>query len=77
MTDDADNRPNLETVLDTATFYGLEDDQALQVVKEVAAAVDEWQDVAHRARIAGADIDLTAGAFSAHAAFRAASIPSS
>ncbi|MDO1528505.1 type II toxin-antitoxin system HipA family toxin [Fulvimonas sp. R45] len=68
--DDADNRPSLETVLGTAMFYGLSSDQARQVVEEVAAAVDGWQDAAHRAGIAGADINLTAGAFSAHAEFR-------
>jgi serine/threonine-protein kinase HipA len=68
--DDADNRPNLETVLGTAMFYGLGDDQARQIVEEVAAAVDGWQDTARRAGIAGADINLTAGAFSAHAEFR-------
>ena len=69
--DDADNRPSLETVLSTAAFYGLGDDQARQVVEEVAAAVDGWQDTARRAGIAGADINLTAGAFSAHVEFRA------
>lgn len=68
--DDADNRPSLETVLGTAMFYGLSSDQARQVVEEVAAAVDGWQDAARRAGIAGADINLTAGAFSAHAEFR-------
>jgi len=44
---------------------------ARQVVEEVAAAVDGWQDAARRTGISGADIDLTAGAFSAHAEFRA------
>ena len=68
--DDADNRPSLETVLGTAAFYELGDDQARQVVEEVVAAVDGWQDVARRAGIAGADINLMAGAFSAHAEFR-------
>ena len=61
---------NLETVLGTAAFYGLGDDPARQAVEEVAAAVDGWQDVARRAGISGADIDLTAGAFSAHAELR-------
>lgn len=68
--DDVDNRPSLETVLNTAAFYGLGNGPARQVVEEVAAAVDGWQDAARRAGIAGADIDLTAGAFSAHVEFR-------
>ncbi|MBS0446164.1 MAG: type II toxin-antitoxin system HipA family toxin [Proteobacteria bacterium] len=68
--DDVDNRPNLETVLSAAAFYGLDDDQARQVVEEVAVAVDGWQDAARRTGIAGADISLATGAFSAHAEFR-------
>lgn len=68
--DDADNRPSLETVLDTAKFYGLSDGQARQIMDEVAGAVAGWQDAARRARIYAADIDLTALAFSAHAEFR-------
>ena len=69
--DDVDNRPSLTTVLGTAAFYGMRDDQARQVIEEVAAAVDGWRDAARRAGIAGADIELTASAFSAHAEFRA------
>ena len=60
--DDVDNRPNLQMVLGTAAFYGLGDGPARQVVEEVAAAVDVWQEAARRAGIAGADIALTAGA---------------
>lgn len=69
--DDVDNRPSLETVLSTAAFYGLGDDQARQVVEEVTTAVNGWQEAARRTGIAGADINLTAGAFSAHAEFGA------
>ncbi len=69
--DDTDHRPSLETVLDTAVFYGLGHDEARQVVEEVVAAVDGWQDAAHKAGISVADINLATGAFSAHAAFRA------
>lgn len=70
--DDADNRPSLDTVLGTAMFYGLGDEQARQVVEEVAAAIDGWQETARETRIARADINLMAGAFSAHAEFRSA-----
>lgn len=66
--DDVDNRPSLETVLSTAAFYGLDDVQARQIVDEVVMVVDHWQDAARRMRISGADIDLTAGAFSANKA---------
>lgn len=66
--DDVDNRPSLETVLNTAAFYGLDDVQARQIVDEVVMLVDRWQDAARGMRISGADIDLTAGAFSANTA---------
>jgi serine/threonine-protein kinase HipA len=70
--DDADNRPSLETVLNTAAFYGLGDAQARQLVNEVAAAVDGWRETAQRAHIAGADVEWMAAAFGAHQAFRTA-----
>lgn len=66
--DDVDNRPSLKTVLSTAAFYGLDDVQARKIVAEVVMVVDHWQDAARRMRISGADIDLTAGAFSANKA---------
>lgn len=69
--DDADNRPNLQLVLSTAAFYGLTPDRARQVIEEVATAVDGWQEAARHAGIARADVELTAGAFSAHTAYRA------
>ncbi|WP_420224101.1 type II toxin-antitoxin system HipA family toxin [Pigmentiphaga litoralis] len=61
--DDVDNRPDLDTVLSTAAFYGLDEVRARQVVNEVTLIVDRWQDIARRLRISSADIDLTAGAF--------------
>jgi serine/threonine-protein kinase HipA len=69
--DDTDSRPNLETVLGTAPFYGLSADRAEQVVEEVASAVDSWRTAARKAGIVAADIELTAGAFSAHSEYRA------
>ena len=69
--DDADNSPSMDTVLTTGEFYGLSAARAMQVVEEVASAVDAWRDAARRAGIAGADVELTEGAFSAHAEYRA------
>lgn len=65
--DDVDNRPDLDTVLGTAAFYGLDDLQAQQVLEEVVSVVDQWPEAARRAGIASADLSLTAAAFSAHA----------
>jgi serine/threonine-protein kinase HipA len=68
--DDADDRPSLDTVLTTSEFYGLSKTDAEEIIEEVAAAVDGWKALARRQHIAAADIELTAGAFSAHAAYR-------
>jgi serine/threonine-protein kinase HipA len=71
--DDTDNRPSLNTVLGTAAFYGLAQARARHVLDEVAAVVEGWQDIARKTSIAGADIELTASAFSALAEFSASS----
>jgi serine/threonine-protein kinase HipA len=68
--DDADNRPSLATVLATTAFYGLGEERGRQIVEEVATAVDGWEDAARQAGIARGDVELTAGAFSAHAQYR-------
>ena len=68
--DDADSTPSLLTVLSTAQFYGLSEDQAKQVVEEVASAVDGWREASKRAGIAAGDVELTEGAFSAHSDYR-------
>ncbi len=70
--DDADNRPSLQTVLATAAFYGLNEERGKQIVEEVASAVDGWENLARQAGIARGDVELTVGAFSAHAEYRSA-----
>ncbi len=69
--DDSDNRSSLKTVLTTAAFYGLVPERAEQVLEEVACAVDGWEDAARKAGISRGDVELTAGAFSAHSEYRA------
>lgn len=68
--DDVDNRPSLQTVLTTAAFYGLTEERGKQIVEEVASAVDGWETLARQVGIARGDVELTAGAFSAHAEYR-------
>jgi serine/threonine-protein kinase HipA len=70
--DDSDPRPNLASVLATSAFYGLDEDKAQSLLGKVLAVVDHWRDAAREAGISGADIELSAGAFSAHASYRAA-----
>ena len=64
--DDVDNRPSLGTVLETAAFYRLTPQRATDVIGEVVAAVGDWKAVARRARIAAADVELSASAFMAY-----------
>ncbi len=68
--DDTDNRPSLETVLATASFYGLSADRGKRIVEEVASAVDGWEHAAREVGIARADVALTSSAFAAHAEYR-------
>jgi serine/threonine-protein kinase HipA len=68
--DDQDNRPDLQTALSTAAFYGLTAAQGRRIVAEVMDVVGTWRDVAYQARIPRADIELTAAAFSAHEAWQ-------
>jgi serine/threonine-protein kinase HipA len=63
--DDVDNRPSLETVLATAAFYRLTSQRASDVIHRVVKVVADWKSVARRAKIAAADVELSASAFSA------------
>lgn len=75
--DDLDHRPRLDTVLATYEFYGLDEKKARDILEKVADVVDHWREAARKAGISGADIDVTAGAFSAHDEYRAGAIRSS
>jgi serine/threonine-protein kinase HipA len=68
--DDAESIPSLTTVLTTAQFYGLTTDRGRKVVEEVVSAVNDWREIARLTGITAADVDLTAGAFSAHSEHR-------
>ncbi len=68
--DDLDNRASLDTVLATFEFHGLDEGKARDILEKVADVVDHWRNAARKAGISGADIDITAGAFSAHDEYR-------
>jgi serine/threonine-protein kinase HipA len=63
--DDADNRPSLDTVLSTATFFGLGADEAQKIISGVVKVASGWAELARQAGVSAADIALTASAFSA------------
>ena len=61
--DEADNRPNLQSVIDTAEWYGLSKDQGAGIVEQVLGVTRPWREHALERGIARADIELTASAF--------------
>lgn len=63
--DDVDNRPSLTTVLGTAGFYRLTPERAKEIIDDVVNVAADWKPVARRAKIAAADIELSASAFDA------------
>lgn len=67
--DDSDNEPNLNTVLSTCDFYGLEVSRARSIIDEVVCATTNWRELAKQAKISRADIETTEGAFEALSAW--------
>ena len=63
--DDADNRPSIDLAISTSDFYGLDRERAITIAKEVIDIVGQWKEFARRRGLSNADIELTAGAFSA------------
>lgn len=61
--DDRDNRPNINTVLATADFYGLKSAVAEQIVEEVLKAVGMWREVALKIGLRKGEIELMETAF--------------
>lgn len=63
--DDQDNRPNLQTVLATAAFYGLQANAAKSMIDKVVGVAAGWKSKARQAGIAAVDVLQTEAAFSA------------
>ena len=61
--DDSDNRPNMNTVVSTADFYGLKSGTAERIVDEVLKAVGMWREKALKYGLRKGEIDLMESAF--------------
>jgi serine/threonine-protein kinase HipA len=61
--DESDNRPSLATVIDTSEWYSLSRDRGAKIVGEITQETRRWRQLATYAKIARADIELTAVAF--------------
>jgi serine/threonine-protein kinase HipA len=66
--DDRDNRPDMNTVLSTADFYGLKSAPAEQIVDEVLKVVGMWREVALTIGLRKGEIELMETAFDLGAA---------
>ncbi len=62
--DESDNRPCLATVIETSEWYVGSKDRGRTIVEEVLHETRQWRQAAQALRIARADIELTATAFS-------------
>lgn len=62
--DEHDNRPSIATVIDTAEWYVESKDRGAAIVAEVLRETRQWRQAAQALKIARADIELTAAAFS-------------
>ncbi len=61
--DEADPRPSLATLLQTAAFYRLTEDDAMQIITDVAKTVSTWPERARQMGIARSEMALMAGSF--------------
>ncbi len=64
--DDCDNRPNMDTVLATASMYELASSKAANIIDEVIGVVKDWRIVAKKSGVSNAEIELMASAFLQH-----------
>jgi serine/threonine-protein kinase HipA len=58
--DEHDNRPDIQSLIDTAYFYGLSDANSQDIVDEVLVAVAEWRTFAKRMQISSAEVETMA-----------------
>ena len=63
--DEVDNRPDLETVIDTGEWYVGSKDRAAQIVNDVVSVTSSWRERAAKLQIARIDVEATAAAFGA------------
>jgi len=61
--DESDNRPSLATVIDTSEWYSISKDRGAKIAQQITRETRHWRRLALHARIARADIELTAPAF--------------
>ncbi len=69
-TDETDNRPSLETVVDTGEWYVGSKDRAVDIVDEVVSVTRLWRERAEELNIARIDVETTAAAFEATQTWR-------
>ncbi len=61
--DESDNRPDLRTAIDTAEYYNLSSDDAIEIVKHIGHYVSCWDLEANKMGISRADIEIMRSSF--------------
>jgi len=67
--DDVDNRPSMESVMTTADLYELTASKAEKIIVDIIGVVNSWKNVAKRAGISKAEVELMEAAFLQHDQF--------
>ena len=67
--DEIDNRPSLDTVIETSEWYLSSKDQGAAIVAQIVKETRQWRTLATRIGISRADIEVTAVAFAQSEAF--------
>ena len=61
--DESDNRPDLDTAIETAAYYGLKEAVATTMIEEIRRVVKKWPELERKVGIAKADISMMGSAF--------------
>ncbi len=63
---ESDNTPSIQTVIETASYYDINDSRADEIANKIISIVDQWHIKARKMGIAMADIHIMEPAFHAH-----------
>ena len=61
--DESDNRPDLDTAIETTAYYGLKEAVATTMIEEIRRVVKKWPELERKVGIAKGDISLMGSAF--------------
>ena len=63
---ESDNTPSIQTVIETASYYDINDSRADEIANKIISIVEQWHIKARKMGIAMADIQIMEPSFQAH-----------